>query len=111
MGQQTIASCSTQPWVDVATYAAYQGGTIPSPTLDFARNPRWQQSHTLELPMRVDWLLLRSQLGQVHPSIHDMDIFGVHPLTDAGIVPSDHYGVVADVRIIPGALPDTALGF
>lgn len=72
-----------------------------SPTLDFEHNPRWRDAPTLDRPARVDWILLRDTFGSglVSPSVTNAGIFGDTATPLARIVPSDHYGVHADLVV------------
>lgn len=86
-------------WHDLARFHAERGGGSPEPTLDFWRNPRWRDAPTLEIPMRVDWILLRDvfNTGLPYPGVPDAGIFGTHPMLQMQVVPSDHYGVYANL--------------
>lgn len=98
--QQTLLGRGPGPgWHDLARFHAERGGRSPEPTLDFWRNPRWRDAPTLEVPLRVDWLLLRDvfNTGLPYPGVPDAGVFGVEPTPQARMVPSDHYGVYADL--------------
>lgn len=86
-------------WHDLARFHAERRGRSPEPTLDFWRNPRWQNAPSLEIPLRVDWLLLRDvfNTGLPYPDVADAGLFGTQPTPQAQVVPSDHYGVYADL--------------
>lgn len=100
MGQQTILGQSITPWHDLARYYAAKLGQALRPTLDFWHNPRWQDSPTLEIPARCDWILLRDVFNQglPYPKVLEAGVFGTSPTPRAGVVPSDHYGVYADIE-------------
>ena len=101
-GQQTLLGGGPGPsgWHDLARFHAERDGRSPEPTLDFWRNPRWQDAPTLEIPLRVDWILLRDvfNTGLSYPGVSDAGIFGTHPTPQMQVVPSDHYGVYADLE-------------
>lgn len=99
MGQQSLFGRGTQPWHDLARYAAERVGKVAAPTLDFWNNPRWRDAPKLEIPARVDWILLRDlfESGLAWPRLTDAGIFGTEPAGVAGVVASDHYGVYADL--------------
>jgi maltose 6'-phosphate phosphatase len=101
--QQTLLDRGSPGWYDLARFAAERRGEVPEATLNFWRNPRWQDTPTLELPMRVDWILLRDifNTGLRSPAVLDAGIFGVDPTPQARVVPSDHYGVFADLDFGP----------
>ena len=98
-GQQTLLGRGPGPgWHDLARFHAERGGRSPEPTLDFWRNPRWQDAPTLEIPLRVDWILLRDVFNTgLPPGVLNAGIFGTHPTPQMQVVPSDHYGVYADL--------------
>lgn len=102
-GQQTLHGHATVPWHDVVRTWADRAGSEPAPTLDFWRNPRWRDTPTLERPARFDWILLRDTFASslISPSVTGAGIFGDEPTPIARVVPSDHYGVHADL-LIPG---------
>ena len=99
MGQQTLLGRGITPWHDLARYCAERTGTVAAPTLDVWSNPRWRDSPTLEIPMRFDWILLQDVFGTILPSpgLWDAGVFGTEPTPRARVVPSDHYGVYADI--------------
>ncbi len=100
MGQQTLQGRGPGPgWHDLARSHAERNGRSPEPTLDFWHNPRWRDAPTLEVPMRVDWLLLRDLFNTAlpYPSVPDAGIFGTHPTPQMQVVPRDHYGVYANL--------------
>ncbi|MGE6492768.1 endonuclease/exonuclease/phosphatase family protein [Exiguobacterium sp. NPDC077395] len=75
-------------WRDVTTFVAEE----PRATLDVKHNPYLQSSH-LEQSERYDWILIRSEWKDVE--VQHVDVFGdIRTSTD--VIPSDHYGVVAD---------------
>jgi len=100
-GQQTPHGHETVPWHDLARGWAARTSSALSPTLDFEHNPRWRDTPTPDRPARCDWILLRDTFasGLVSPSLTDAGIFGDTPAPRARIVPSDHYGVYADLTV------------
>ena len=96
-GQQTIRDQAASLWHDLASLHEAQTGMPPLPTLDFATNPRWRDTSVLELPARYDWILLRDCWPLNPPVVPRVELFGVDPTPVAGVVPSDHYGIFADV--------------
>lgn len=99
MGQQTLLGRGITPWHDLARYSAERAGGVAAPTLDFWSNPRWRDAPTLEIPMRFDWILLQDVFGRAlsSPSVTDAGVFGTELTPRARAVPSDHYGVYADI--------------
>lgn len=81
-------------WIDVATCDC--GGD--EPTLDYVHNPYLKQDSLLKRSARYDWVLLRHDAGSV-PLILNVDVFGKTPVTNAGVLPSDHYGVLLDIEM------------
>lgn len=75
-------------WLDVTTFVAEE----PRATLDVKHNP-YLQSSNIEQPERYDWILVRSEYSGLE--VQHVDVFGdIRTSTD--VIPSDHYGVVAD---------------
>jgi maltose 6'-phosphate phosphatase len=91
-GQQSLRGRASTPWIDLAARHAAQTLTQPEITLDFVKNPRWVRDPTLELPQRFDWILYQQDPAQLWPRLDSAGIFGRTPP-----VPSDHYGVFADL--------------
>lgn len=97
MGQQSLGGVASAPWVDLAACDAFVKNTSPAATLDFVNNPRWANTTRLEPSMRFDWLLLGAEIEQEVPRIQAVELFGTEPLPPSNVVPSDHYGVYADL--------------
>lgn len=99
MGQQSLLGKGIQPWHDLARFYAERAGGSPEPTLDFWGNPRWRDAPTLDIPMRLDWILLQDVFGTAlrYPDVLDAGVFGAEPTPRARVVPSDHYGVYVDL--------------
>ena len=53
----------------------------------------------LEIPTRVDWILLQDVFGKSlpYPGLLEAGVFGTEPTPRMQIVPSDHYGVYANL--------------
>lgn len=100
-GQQSLHGQATVPWHDLARTWAELAGFAPAATLDFGRNPRWRDAPALDRPARVDWILVRDTFaaGLVSPTLTDAGTFGDVATPIARVVPSDHYGVHADISI------------
>lgn len=100
MGQQTLATTASTPWHDLPRLHAVRNGREPGTTLDFEHNPRWIDHPTLDIPARVDWLLIQNcfTVGRAYPRLLHADRFGVSPSGPDTVVPSDHYGVFADLE-------------
>lgn len=99
MGQQTLGGKGVTPWHDLARYHAERSGKSPATTLDVWGNPRWRDAPTLDIPMRVDWILLQDVFGRglPYPRVPGAGVFGTVPTPSARVVPSDHYGVYTDL--------------
>lgn len=100
MGQQTLLGQVGAVWHDLAAYCASRTGTPPLPTLDFSTNPRWADEVSLSLPARFDWILLQECWPLPSPRVTHVELFGRHSVSQTGVVPSDHYGVLADISSI-----------
>lgn len=99
MGQQTLTARASTPWHDLLRLHAVRNGREPGVTLDFEHNPRWANHPTLDIPARVDWILIQDcfAAGRKDPRLLRADRFGVSPSGPDVVVPSDHYGVFADL--------------
>ncbi|MDQ3541852.1 MAG: endonuclease/exonuclease/phosphatase family protein [Chloroflexota bacterium] len=105
-GQQTLHGHETVPWHDLARTWAERAGSTPAPTLDFPRNPRWRDAPKSERPARRDWILVRDTFAAklISPSLTGAGIFGDEAAPITRVVPSDHYGVHADLFIPDGEM-------
>lgn len=103
-GQQTLHGHETVPWHDLARSCASRSGSEPAPTLDFWNNPRWRDKPNLDRPARCDWILFRDTFASsmVSPSMTEAGVFGDEATPIARVVPSDHYGVHADLLFPDG---------
>ncbi|WP_082665783.1 endonuclease/exonuclease/phosphatase family protein [Exiguobacterium chiriqhucha] len=81
-------------WMDVAMHG--RGGD--EPTLDYRHNPYLKQDALLKRPSRYDWMLLHHDEEDA-PPVLNVDVFGKTSVTNANVVPSDHYGVLFDLDI------------
>lgn len=98
-GQQTLNGQESPVWHDLAAVYASRHGHVPAPTLDFETNPRWASESSLELPARFDWILVQERWPAPMPRVKSVGLIGRHPLPGSSIVPSDHYGVLADLEM------------
>jgi len=98
-GQQTLNGQESSVWHDLAAVYASRRGTLPAPTLDFQTNPRWANNPSLELPAQFDWILVQERWPASMPKLRSVELIGRYPLPDSRIVPSDHYGVLADLEM------------
>ena len=97
-GQQTLAGKESPVWHDLAaSYASRFGRALP-PTLDFRTNPRWAGQASLELPARFDWLLVQERWPLPMPSLTNVALIGRHPAPGSTLIPSDHYGLLAELE-------------
>jgi maltose 6'-phosphate phosphatase len=98
-GQQTLNGQECPVWHDLAAVCASRHGMVPAPTLDFQTNPRWANNPSLELPARFDWILVQERWPASMPRIKTVELIGRYPLPGSTLVPSDHYGVIADLEM------------
>lgn len=99
-GLQSLDGASAA-WVDLAALYAQRTGQAARATLDIDTNPRWRDQPSLERPQRFDWILLRESYPAPPPTLAHVAVFGIDPLPGSGLVPSDHYGVMADIEFPP----------
>ena len=98
-GQQTLSGLESPVWHDLAASYASRTGTAPSPTLDFQTNPRWAGEASLEIPTRFDWILVQERWPLPMPSLKTVELIGRYPAPGSSIVPSDHYGLLAELGL------------
>jgi maltose 6'-phosphate phosphatase len=92
VGEVSINSCETS-WIDLA-----QSKNMP--TLDFINN-NWLHNrdnlNNIRVPVRYDWILLKSCFPKQEPKLTNIMLFGNKPTSKHSILPSDHYGVCVDL--------------
>jgi maltose 6'-phosphate phosphatase len=88
-------------WRDLAADWHAARGDLPPVTLDFEHNPRWKPKKIAAPSKRYDRIYLRARLPELAAAVHveDVGIFGKEPRNSLGIVPSDHYGLYADLSV------------
>lgn len=100
-GRQSLNGHAAK-WLDLAEYEQWRSGLNAGPTLDFVRNPRWDGLHTLQIPARFDWIMLRQehQRNDPEPIVNNVRLFGTSPTLVVNKVPSDHYGVFVEFSFL-----------
>ena len=84
-------------WRDLAAEWHAERGEPPPVTLDFEHNPRWAKMKIADPSKRFDRIYLRAADPARAPRILHVGIFGKEPTNSLGVVPSDHYGLYADL--------------
>ncbi len=87
-------------WFDIAEGYACRQNTIPEPTLNFCRNPRWKNASTVESNQRFDRILMQNPYPNKFPMLEYVGVFGKEISPESGFSPSDHYGVYADLFLV-----------
>lgn len=94
VGELSIESFDTS-WVDL-------GQSEKSPTLDYEKN-RWllnrENLNCIRVPVRYDWILLKSCYPKQEPKLLNIELFANEESLTEQVFPSDHYGVIADLRL------------
>lgn len=89
-------------YFDLAEVFAEMSGERPLATLNFRKNPRWgvaQPINTIEVNQRVDWIMLKNPYPADFPVLMDFRLFGTEVSPNTHLSASDHYGVMAEIRI------------
>src|SRR5205807_2458613 len=75
-------------WLDLAEYEQLRSGVPAGATLDFANNPRWEGTPTLQIPARIDWILLlkKKDYRLPEPLITRVDLFGTQQTPATGLM-------------------------
>lgn len=85
-------------WRDLSAEWHAGRGERPPVTLDFEHNPRWASMQISDSSKRFDRIYLRTADVASAPPILHVGLFGKEPTNSLGIVPSDHYGLFADLE-------------
>ena len=97
-GKATIDRLHSR-WRDVVRDTYSERGENAPPTLDFPANPHLmtKEANANKEPIRCDRLYVRCDDILSSLYVEDAGLFGKEPANRFGIVPSDHYGVFADL--------------
>jgi endonuclease/exonuclease/phosphatase family metal-dependent hydrolase len=95
LGLQSLNGHATD-WIDLAESYSRISGNKPEVTLNFFNNPRWDGKNILETPGRFDWIMLKHPYPKENPKLDYYGVIG--NVRVEGITPSDHYGVVCDIK-------------
>jgi endonuclease/exonuclease/phosphatase family metal-dependent hydrolase len=87
-------------WRDLAVEWHAARGESPPVTLDFRDNPRWKAKNMTVPSKRFDRIYLCTSEGVTAPRILGVGRFGDVPVNSGGVVPSDHYGLYADLDAV-----------
>ena len=99
LGECTLFGGASVPcWYDLAESFAFYNKTAPEITLDIQNNPRWMGQATVETSQRYDRILLQNTYPHDFPLLEKVCTFGKEIDWISGFMPSDHYGVYADLR-------------
>jgi hypothetical protein len=92
--------CEANPyWNDLASVHAALNGYNNVPTLDFVNNPRWGGKNTNEIPAVFDRIYIMNCYNWDYEfELCDVSVFGKEVSSVTGYAPSDHYGLLADVK-------------
>ena len=100
LGDQTLLGCEAKPcWNDLASAHAALNNYAVTPTLDFVNNPRWRGKNTVYVPDTCDRIYVMESFNWDYAfSLSDVKVFGTKISQKTGYAPSDHYGVLAEVK-------------
>lgn len=97
-GECLLAGNEAKPrYYDLALAYAELIGKEPECTLDFRKNPRFQ-NNTIELNARFDRILLRNTYPCEFPVLRSCITFGQTVYEDIRLAASDHYGVAVEIE-------------
>lgn len=99
-GECLLSGNEAKPrYYDLALAYSELVGKEPEYTLDFRKNPRFQ-NNTIELNARFDRILLRNTYPREFPVLRNCVSFGQTVYEDIWLAASDHYGVVVEVDFV-----------
>jgi endonuclease/exonuclease/phosphatase family metal-dependent hydrolase len=84
-------------WLDLAMYNEEKNGIEAQSTFDYFTNPHLKNETNLKTRFRYDWILIKKLESLTLPIINSVEVFGNMPVTQAHMIPSDHYGVVIEI--------------
>ncbi|WP_214850459.1 endonuclease/exonuclease/phosphatase family protein [Exiguobacterium sp. s193] len=84
-------------WFDVAL-SYEKKGFKAQPTLDYSNNTHLNSEKISQKMLRYDWILLKSKTPLKSLQIDSVKIFGDKLLDKYAVLPSDHYGVLAEIK-------------
>jgi endonuclease/exonuclease/phosphatase family metal-dependent hydrolase len=86
-------------WDDLAEAWADMTNTPPEYTLDIRNNPRWRGKNAAAKGVRMDRIYLRDAFPKPSPQLLGFSLFGKAVDAQSGFCASDHYGVLAEIRV------------
>ena len=100
LGDQSLLGCESKPyWNDLASAHAALNNYTVAPTLDFVNNPRWRGGNTVYIPDTCDRIYVMESFHWDYVfDLCDVKVFGTDVSQKTGFAPSDHYGVLAEVK-------------
>ncbi len=99
-GQRTLLNSEANPcWYDIAEVYADITHSKPENTLDLRNNPRWKGENFTYTSSRLDRIYIRDTYPKSPPLLKSFSLFGKNIDEQSGYCESDHYGVVAEIRI------------
>jgi endonuclease/exonuclease/phosphatase family metal-dependent hydrolase len=81
-------------FIDIHQRYSHTFDLVPKATLDTINNPRWKNSTIEEEPERFDWVMVNS-MNELE--INKVELVGTAEIE--GNTPSDHYGILVDIKI------------
>jgi len=99
-GQRTLLNSETTPyWFDLAEVHAEQSNTNLEVTLDLINNPRWKGKDSAETSQRFDRIYVRDAYPKPSAQLKYFSLFGKTVDEQSEYCASDHYGVVAEIKV------------
>lgn len=99
LGEQTIHDNEAKPfWYEVTSVYAAVNGKELLPTLDCINNPRWKGKAATYAPENFDRIYIMDVRNGYQ--FHNVELFGTEVSNDTNLCASDHYGVMADIRLL-----------
>jgi endonuclease/exonuclease/phosphatase family metal-dependent hydrolase len=88
-------------WVDVAQLQEEKSGMEALPTLDFQNNLNLSRSSPNQVTQyRFDWILVKHHTNLHMSFLEKVKVFGTNLNNKTKVMPSDHYGVFMDIKLI-----------
>ncbi len=86
-------------WTDLAKVSNEYLGIQIEVTLDLKNNPRWKEKPITDISKRFDYIFIHDCFPKAYPYLNNFKYFGKKISNTSKHCPSDHYGILADLKM------------
>lgn len=99
-GDRTLLNTEVKVyWTDLSRVAEEYLNIESENTLDLMNNPRWKGQRITDVSSKVDYIFIHDCYPNEYPELRELVYFGKAIDDESGYCASDHYGIVADLKM------------